>query len=58
MAMNAKTPDISIQTMDAEKIIAEIELLEHIVRLPDKRPLRMTKYMRIIRGSGCGSGTA
>ena len=44
MAMNAKTPDISIQTMDAEKIIAEIELLEHIVRLPDKRPLRMSDW--------------
>jgi hypothetical protein len=33
-----------LQTMDAEKIIAEIELLEHIARLPDKRPLRMSDW--------------
>ena len=30
--------------MDNEKIIAEIELLERIFRLPDKRPLQMADW--------------
>jgi hypothetical protein len=30
--------------MDAEKTIAEIELLEHILTLPDKRPLKMADW--------------
>ncbi|PSH02710.1 MAG: hypothetical protein CXZ00_16085 [Acidobacteria bacterium] len=30
--------------MDVEKTIAEIELLEHILTLPDKRPLRMADW--------------
>jgi hypothetical protein len=30
--------------MDAEKTIAEIERLEHILTLPDRRPLRMTDW--------------
>jgi hypothetical protein len=30
--------------MDEEKIIAEIKLLEHILTLPDKRPLRMADW--------------
>jgi len=30
--------------MDAEKIIAEIELLERLLTLPDKRPLQMADW--------------
>ena len=30
--------------MDAEEIIVEITLLEHIFTLPDKRPLRMADW--------------
>jgi hypothetical protein len=30
--------------MHAEKIMAEIELLEHILTLPDKRPLKMADW--------------
>jgi hypothetical protein len=54
--------------MDGENTIIEIELLEHIFSLPDKRPLRTPDWkaankkhderMRITHGSGCGSGTA
>jgi hypothetical protein len=32
------------QTMDGEKTIIEIELLERIYALPDKRPLRMLDW--------------
>jgi hypothetical protein len=32
------------KSMDAEKTIAEIELLEQILRLPDKRPLQMADW--------------
>jgi hypothetical protein len=30
--------------MDAEEIIAEIKLLEHIFTLPDKRPFQMADW--------------
>jgi hypothetical protein len=30
--------------MDAEEIIAEVKLLEHIFTLPDKRPLQMADW--------------
>ena len=30
--------------MDAEEIIAEIELLEYILTLPDRRPLKMADW--------------
>lgn len=30
--------------MEPEKTIAEIEMLEHILTLPDKRPLRMSDW--------------
>ena len=30
--------------MDAEKTIAEIEMLEHMLSLPDKRPLQMSDW--------------
>jgi hypothetical protein len=30
--------------MDIEKTITEIELLEHILTLPDKRPLQMSDW--------------
>jgi hypothetical protein len=32
------------QTMDGEKTIIDIELLERIYALPDKRPLRMPDW--------------
>jgi glycogen debranching enzyme len=30
--------------MDTEKTIAEIEMLEQILKLPDKRPLQMSDW--------------
>jgi hypothetical protein len=36
--------EVRTHAMDEEKIIAEIELLEHILTLPDKRPLRMADW--------------
>ncbi len=30
--------------MDPEKTIADIEMLEHLLALPDKRPLRMPDW--------------
>jgi hypothetical protein len=30
--------------MDAERTIAEIEMLEHLLSLPDKRPLQMADW--------------
>jgi hypothetical protein len=30
--------------MDAEEIIAEVKLLDHIFTLPDKRPLQMADW--------------
>ncbi len=39
------TPDIRYRNnMDAEKIIAEIKMLEDLLTLPDKRPLQMSDW--------------
>lgn len=52
--------------MDIEKTITEIEWLEQLVKLPDKRPLEKTDWQTAngsivrstptIHGFGCGSG--